>query len=204
VREETAIEVKAKEEVTEAKEKVEVERVKVSPAARKLAEEYGIDIRSIKGTGPEGRITKEDVERAIEEMEAKKEKIIPLTGVRKTIAERMSESHRTIPAYTITMEVDTTKIVEIRKNFKEKENIDLSYNTLIVKSVAKAIRENPIFNATLNGDKIRILDEINIGLAVATDYGLVVPVIHNADKKEDIKELNSIIKDLAARAGETS
>jgi len=200
--------IEVKEVVEEVKEEIkkeielkeEEERIKISPAARRLAEEYGIDIEQIKGTGPQGRITKEDVLRAIEELKAKKGKILPITGVRKIIAERMSLSHKTIPPVTYCMEVDATDMVAVRRMFKERENIDLSYNTLIIKAVAKALLDYPIFNSTVEGENIRLIDDINIGLAVATDYGLVVPIIHNADKKEDIQELNTIVKDLIERA----
>jgi len=200
--------IEVKEVVEEVKEEIkkeielkeEEERIKISPAARRLAEEYGIDIEQIKGTGPQGRITKEDVLRAVEELKAKKGKILPITGVRKIIAERMSLSHKTIPPVTYCMEVDATDMVAVRRMFKERENIDLSYNTLIIKAVAKALLDYPIFNSTVEGENIRLIDDINIGLAVATDYGLVVPIIHNADKKEDIQELNTIVKDLIERA----
>ncbi|MEM3601638.1 MAG: dihydrolipoamide acetyltransferase family protein [Candidatus Bathyarchaeia archaeon] len=191
-----------KEQVFEIEEelKEEVSRIKISPAARKLAEEHGVDFRKIKGTGPEGRITREDVLKAIEEPKREKGKVMPLTGIRKIIAERMTLSHKVIPPVTYSMEVDATQMVAAHNLFKEKENVDLSYNTLIIRAVAKAITDYPIFNSTIEGENIRILDDINIGLAVATDYGLVVPVIHNADKKEDIKELNSKVIELIERA----
>ena len=200
--------IEVKEVVEEVKEEIkkeiepkeEEERIKISPAARRLAEEYGIDIKQIRGTGPQGRITKEDVLRAVEEVKAKKGKILPITGVRKIIAERMSLSHKTIPPVTYCMEVDATDMVAVRRMFKERENIDLSYNTLIIKAVAKALLDYPIFNSTVEGENIRLIDDINIGLAVATDYGLVVPIIHNADKKEDIRELNRVVRDLIERA----
>jgi pyruvate dehydrogenase E2 component (dihydrolipoamide acetyltransferase) len=204
-----AAKVEVKEVVEEVKEEIkekeielkeEEERVRISPVARKLAEEYGIDIKQIKGTGPQGRITKEDVLRAVEELKAKKGKIIPITGIRKIIAERMSLSHKIIPPVTYCMEVDATEMIAVRKMFKEKENIDLSYNTLIIKAVAKALLDYPIFNSTVEGENVRLIDDINIGLAVATDYGLVVPIIHNADKKGDIRELNAIVRDLIERA----
>jgi len=139
--------------------------------------------------------------KAIEEFKARKEKekIMPLTGIRKIIAERMVLSHKTIPPVTYSMEVDATQMIAVRDAFKKEKNIDLSYNTLITRAVVKAIIDYPIFNSTIEGENIRIIDDINIGIAVATDYGLVVPVIHNADKK-DIMELNAIVRDLVERA----
>ncbi|MBS7646479.1 MAG: dihydrolipoamide acetyltransferase family protein [Candidatus Bathyarchaeia archaeon] len=200
--EEVVPKIVTKEPTVEAREeaKKEILRIKISPIAKKLAEEHGIDITKIKGTGPEGRITKEDVLNAIKELEARKGKVTPLAGVRKIIAERMTLSHKTIPPVTYSMELDATQMIAVRNILKEKENIDLSYNTLLIMAVAKAIRDFPIFNATIEEENIRILDEINIGLAVATDYGLVVPIIHNADKRENIRELNATVKDLIERA----
>jgi pyruvate dehydrogenase E2 component (dihydrolipoamide acetyltransferase) len=123
------IEIK-KEQVFEIEEelKEEVSRIKISPAARKLAEEHGVDIEKIRGTGPEGRITRDDVLKAIEELKTKKGKLMPLTGVRKIIAERMTLSHRVIPPVTYSMEVDATQMVATINLFKEKEKIDLSYS----------------------------------------------------------------------------
>jgi pyruvate dehydrogenase E2 component (dihydrolipoamide acetyltransferase) len=196
------VEVKIKEEIVEEirRKPEEVLRIKITPVARKLAEEHGIDIAKLKGTGPQGRITREDVLKAIDELKAGKGKLVRLAGVRKIIAERMVQSHKDIPPVTYSMEVDATNMIATRKLFQEKENINLSYNALIIRAVVKAIKDYPIFNSTLEGENIRIIDDINIGLAVATDYGLIVPVVHNAEKKEDIKELNSIVNDLVERA----
>jgi len=192
------LELKEAERAPTEELKVKPERIKISPIAKKLAQEYNINIEKIRGTGPQGRIVKEDVLKAIEELKAKEGKIVPLAGVRKTIADRMALSHRTIPHVTISMDVDATVMIKLRENF-EREGIRISYNAILVKAAAKALRDCPIFNSTVEEDRIRLLKDINIGLAVSTDYGLIVPVIRDADKK-DIKEINSIIEDLVERA----
>lgn len=192
------LELKEAERAPTEELKVKPERIKISPIAKKLAQEYNINIEKIRGTGPQGRIVKEDVLKAIEELKAKEGKIVPLAGVRKTIADRMALSHRTIPHVTISMDVDATVMIKLRENF-EREGIRISYNAILVKAAAKALRDCPIFNSTVEEDRIRLLEDINIGLAVSTDYGLIVPVIRDADKK-DIKEINSIIEDLVERA----
>lgn len=184
-------------EILQPIEEKEVERrVFASPAAKRLAKEYGIDLSLVKGTGPEGRIVEEDVKKYIEEkslVQPKVKKIIPLTGFRKTSAERISLSFKTAPHSTIVMEVDASKAKELY------EKLHVSYTTIIVETVAKALREHPMLNSTLEGDKIKVFEDINVGVAVATEQGLVVPVIHNADGKS-LKEIDTIINDLTEKA----
>jgi pyruvate dehydrogenase E2 component (dihydrolipoamide acetyltransferase) len=167
-----------------------------SPAAKRLAREYGIDLSHVKGSGPEGRIVEEDVKRYIEEtivVQPKVKEIIPLTGFRKTSAERVSTSFRTAPHSTIVMEVDASKAKEIH------EKLNVSYTAIIVAAVTQALREHPIINSTLEGDRIKVFEDINVGVAVATEHGLVVPVIHNADRKS-LKEIDAAINDLTEKA----
>jgi pyruvate dehydrogenase E2 component (dihydrolipoamide acetyltransferase) len=184
-------------EILQPVEEKEKERlVLASPAAKRLAKEYGIDLSLVKGTGPEGRIVEEDVKRYIEEkslVQPKVKEIIPLTGFRKTSAERVSISFKTAPHSTIVMEVDASKAKEIH------EKLHVSYTAIIVEAVAKALREHPMLNSTLEGDKIKIFEDINVGVAVATEQGLVVPVIHNADRKS-LKEIDTVINDLTEKA----
>jgi pyruvate dehydrogenase E2 component (dihydrolipoamide acetyltransferase) len=167
-----------------------------SPAAKRLAKEYGVDLSILKGSGPEGRIVEEDVKRYIEEkslVQPKVKEIIPLTGFRKTSAERVSMSFRTAPHSTIVMEVDASKAKEAY------EKLHVSYTAIIVKAAAKALLEHPIINSTLEGDRIKIFEDINVGVAVATSLGLIVPVIHNADGKS-LKEIDATINDLTEKA----
>ncbi|MEM3623468.1 MAG: dihydrolipoamide acetyltransferase family protein [Candidatus Bathyarchaeia archaeon] len=170
--------------------------VLASPAAKRLAKEYGIDLALVKGTGPEGRIVEEDVKQYIEGTSLAKprvKEIIPLTGFRKTSAERVSTSFKTAPHSTIVMEVDASQAKEAYEKFH------VSYTAIIVAAVAKALREHPIINSTLEGDRIKIFEDINLGVAVATEQGLVVPVIHNADGKS-LKEIDAAINDLTEKA----
>jgi len=188
----------------------EEERIKVSPSARKFAEEYGIDLRQIKGTGPEGRIVREDVLKAIGEARAevtvtptaKSVKIIPLTGMRKVIADRLTYSARTALHVPLTIEVDMTEAAKLLEGCRpeiEKTNVHISYTHILIKAVAEAIKEHPIVNSMIENEQIRILEDIHIGVAVALEDGLIVPVIHNVNKKS-ITEIAITLKDLIEKA----
>ena len=173
------------------------ERVLASPAAKRLAREHGIDLTKVKGSGPEGRIVEADVRQYIEEMAptSRVREVIPLTGIRKTTAERLSLSARTAPHSTVTMEVDMTNAVKLR------ELTQVSYTDILVKAVAKALEEHRILNSTLGLEQIKIYEDINIGVAVATDKGLVVPVIHNANKKP-LLQIASTLNELVEKTRE--
>jgi pyruvate dehydrogenase E2 component (dihydrolipoamide acetyltransferase) len=172
------------------------ERVLASPAAKRLAREYGIDLAKVKGSGPEGRIVEVDVKRYLEEETAlapRVREIIPLTGIRKTTAERVSLSARTAPHSTVTMEVDMSNAVKLR------EKTQVSYTDILVKAVARALEEQRGLNSTLEREQIKIYEDINIGVAVATEKGLVVPVIRNANKKS-LTQVASTLKELVEKA----
>lgn len=182
---------KVPEETIEAKE-----RILASPAAKRLAREHGVDLFLVKGTGPDGRIVEEDVRRFIEESKGilpKVKEVIPLSGYRKTTAERVSTSFRTAPHSTVVMSVDFSETVKLHEAFQ------VSYTAIIVAAVARALAENPVLNSTIDGDKIKVFEDINVGVAVATDRGLVVPVIHNADKKS-LKEIDAALNGLVEKA----
>jgi pyruvate dehydrogenase E2 component (dihydrolipoamide acetyltransferase) len=115
--------------------------------------------------------------------------VVPLTGIRKTGAERVSLSARTAPQSTITMEVDMSSTVKLR------ERVHVSYTDMLVKAVAKALAEHPIINSTLENEKIKIFADINVGVAGATESGLVVPVVYDADRKT-LEEVASVLKKL--------
>jgi pyruvate dehydrogenase E2 component (dihydrolipoamide acetyltransferase) len=189
---EEAVAVEEKEMV----EKIE-ERVLASPAAKRLAREQSVDLTQVRGSGPEGRIVEEDVKQLIErtKTQPRVKEIIPLTGIRKTTAERVSLSARTAPHSTITMEVDMTNAVRLH------EETQASYTDMLVKAVAKALREQPIMNATLEDERIKVFEDVNVGVAVATDKGLVVPVVHEADKKS-LSDIASFLKELVEKARE--
>ena len=175
-------------------EKVE-ERIIASPVAKRLAKEHGIDLTQIHGSGPDGRIVEEDVRSLIEETRTMRRvrEIIPLTGIRKTAAERVSLSAQTAPQSTITMEVDMSNATELRGK------IGVSYTDMLVKAVAKALTEHPIINSTLEKEQIKIFADINIGVAVATEMGLIVPVIRDANGKS-LTEISSTLKELVEKA----
>ena len=193
---EELLEINSPKEVGELKD-----RILVSPLARKLAEKHNINVAEISGSGPMGRVVKEDILKAVQQVKAKpvattlttSNKTIPITATRKTIAERLSHSMQTTVHLTIMTEADATKIVEVRQTLLK--YLDLSYNDILVKVVAKALERNRIINSMLDGEQIILNDEINIGVAVDSENGLVVPVVHNADKKS-LTEIAASTKEL--------
>lgn len=180
-------------------------RVVASPAAKRLARMHNVDLTKLTGLGPQGRIGEEEVKRFIEEKEKttslhiKVKEDIPLAGIRKTTAERVTSSFQTAPHSFIIMEVDMTEAARLR------EKTQVSYTSILVDATAKALRENPMVNSSLVEGHIRVYEDINIGVAVSTEDGLVVPVIHNADKKQ-LTEISLELRTLAeeARQGKTS
>jgi len=193
----------------------------VTPAARKLAEEHRIDLSRVVGTGPGGRVTREDVQKVIDAggqapapapvvaptvaptpaaAPAPAAQSIPLRGMRKVIAERMHKSLQGSAQLTITTEIDVTQLIDRRQEVQREFNA--TYTDFIVQACAHALKQHPRMNAALDGDTIRLQEQINVGVAVALDEGLIVPVIHNADKKA-LKEIAQETRALAekARAG---
>ncbi len=172
-----------------------------SPAARRLAQEHGIDLARVKGTGPGGRISERDVLAYLEALRAAPAgRSIPFIGIRQAIAQRMVESLQTMAQVTLMTEADVTELVRLRERLRKR--FEVSYTDLIIKAVAVALREHSQLNATLVGEEIRLLPEIHIGMAVALEDGLLVPVIRDADKKS-LEEIARETKRLAeaARAG---
>jgi len=171
------------------------ERFLASPAAKRLAREHGVDLSRVRGTGPEGRIVEDDVKSFIEETEPmpKVRETIPLSGIRKTTAERVSLSARIAPHSTITMEVNMTNAVRLR------EEKTFSYTDMLIKAVATALREHPLLNSTLEDEQIKVFEDVNVGVAVATEEGLVVPVIRSADKKS-LSEITLTVEELVEKA----
>ena len=165
--------------------------VQVIPAARKLAKDHDIDLNKIHGTGPGGRITIEDVQRVINapvhsvpsspQTTSLSRQIIPLTGMRGTVARRMQQSLHTSAQVTLVTEVDVSALVQLREELKPE--LGLTYTDLIVKAAALALKEHPRVNAWLEGESLHLLQDIHIGVAVALDEGLIVPIVRNADQK---------------------
>jgi len=168
-------------------------RVPISPLARKLAREHGIDLAKINGSGPGGRISRDDVMREFEQSKTRAapelhySKVMQISKIRKTIAERMSYSAKNAPQVTVTVETDASEIVRLRErilsDIEAETGIRLSYTDLLVKAAAVALRQEPMFNSRLDGDVIRLIEQINIGVAVEVPEGLIVPVVRDADKK---------------------
>jgi len=190
------------------------ERVKASPVAKKLAEERGIDISTLTGTGPEGRIVREDVERAIAQKsrepraESREGKTatpesIPLSGIRKVIFDRMGQSWREAARVTMFADADMTELVRLRQakaaDWERRFGIKPSYSDLIHLAVARALREEPRINCRLDGQAVRIRREVNLSFAVDLGEGLVAVVIKGADKKP-LGDLAKAARDLAERA----
>ena len=164
-------------------------RVKASPLARKLAREFGLDLSRIQGTGPEGRILKDDVLQAKEEQPATSSEGTPhaMSRTEQLTAERMSLSKREIPHFYLTNEVLFLEAQKLRSDlmeeFEEQEGVHLTYTDLIVRACARALQKHPRVNAHFSNGAPVLFDAINIGLAIAGRQGLIVPVIRNADRK---------------------
>jgi len=196
-------------------------RIKISPLAKKTAKKLGVTFTDLQGSGPGGRIIQQDILKKAEEpiVEAPVQvspppsvksanlelmdgdTVVKLTGMRKTIAERMFKSHNEIPAVTQDVKIDVTKLMEFRKQLNENRETKLSINDFILKAVAKALKKNRNILVSLDGDKIIKRAHINLGMAVSLEEGLIVPVIKDADKM-GIEELSQSAKDLAVRARE--
>jgi pyruvate dehydrogenase E2 component (dihydrolipoamide acetyltransferase) len=189
----------------------------VTPAARKLAEEHKIDVSRVVGTGPGGRITREDIQKIIDAGGQAPTPIaapapapaaaptaaaqnVPLRGMRKVIAERMHKSLQGSAQLTITTEVDVTQLIDRRQEVQREFNA--TYTDFIIQACAHALKQHPRMNATLDGDTIHLQEQISVGVAVALDEGLIVPVVHNTDKKS-LKDIAQEARSLAekARAG---
>ncbi len=184
------------------------DRTLATPATRRLARELGVDISTVKGTGPGGRVTEDDVRNggrpARQQPVVANEERVPLRGVRKTIAERMVTSLHTIAQVTHVDEADVTELVLLREAFKgsaEKRGVKLTFLPLIIKAVIPALKEFPYVNSSLDEKtgEIVLKKDYNLGVATDTDQGLLVPVLKDADRK-DIFELSTEIERLAAKA----
>jgi pyruvate/2-oxoglutarate dehydrogenase complex dihydrolipoamide acyltransferase (E2) component len=163
------------------------EKAKATPLVRKIAQELGVDLDSLAGTGPQGRITEQDVRAAAAPQEGRRE---PLRGVRRLIAEHMSRAHRDVPAVTWVEECDFTR-VDLKRLV-----------ATALRACAESLREFPELNARLEGDEIVYLDRYDLGVAVQTEHGLVVPVVRDCDTRP-VDELQADVERLAegARAG---
>ena len=196
---------------------------RLSPAVRRLAQEHGVDLSKVRGTGLGGRITRDDLLAYVESMGAAQppapaaqpeqsgdarpdEEYIALTPVRRMIAQAMVRSVSQIPHAWSTVEVDVTNLVnlrsQIRASFEQREGVDLTYLPFIIKAVVESLKEHPTLNASWGEDKIILKRRINLGIAVAAPQGLIVPVIHDADRMS-VAALAATSRDLVLRARQT-
>ena len=181
-------------------------RMAASPAAKRIAKERGIDLTSLKGTGPGGSVVAEDVLRggggqmAAPAGPPKVKETVQLTAMRRIVGERMSKSKQTAPHFYVGMDVDMTKVNTRRTESKERgQKLIPSINDFILRSAAQALRDFPSLNAAFADRGIQIFSEINIGMAVALEEGLVVPVIRNADQLP-LQEMAKQSRELAEKA----
>lgn len=173
-----------------------------SPVVRRLAAEHQIDPNTISGTGTGGRVTRADVLRAAREMESVPGRVEPMTAMRSRIAERMVESRRTSAHVHTVFDVDFSRVSELRASHRstyEEVGDKLSYLVFVAKVVVDALQEVPIVNASMDGSNIVYSADVNLGIAVALDWGLIAPVIRNAHTKTMV-ELSRSIGDLSNRA----
>jgi pyruvate dehydrogenase E2 component (dihydrolipoamide acetyltransferase) len=182
-----------------------------TPAARRSAHEMGVDIAVVPGSGPGGRVQADDVKAfkgstlSAAPQVFPGEAMVPLVGIRKTIAERMQSSFQEAPHIALTVEVDVNQLEAVRERMNEialnQGEQKVSLTALLVRIVAWGLSGNPFINSTLDGDTIKLLPEINVGVATAIEGGLIVPVIRNADTKS-VRKINEELKDLSLRAGQ--
>ena len=170
-------------------------RIMASPRAKKLAADLGVDLTTVQGTGPGGKITEEDVNKASagkakkpaapapSVAETKPGQTIPLNRLQKITAERMLRSKQEIPCFYLTVKADVTDLVELRTKTNQAGNVKLSYNDFIVKAVASGLEKFPIMTGQLDGEAIKLAETINVGLAISVPDGLVAPILKDVNKK---------------------
>lgn len=182
-------------------------RIKASPLARKIAEDKGIRLEDVRGTGPEGRIVKRDVEEfepsraaapaaSVVSYEDQEHRV---SQMRKTIARRLGESKFSSPHYYETMDIDMKKVFEARKQLNEVSDVKISFNDIVVKACAIALRRHPAINSTWKGETILEHGAVNVAFAVAVEEGLLTPVIRNTDQK-GLAEISRESKELAEKS----
>jgi pyruvate dehydrogenase E2 component (dihydrolipoamide acetyltransferase) len=200
-------------------------RIKASPLARKMARELGYDLAQIKGTGDGGRITKADVEnykpflqpqqptQVVTQSTTQEVKSVSTTSgggfenyeeinvtqMRKTIARRLSESKFSAPEFYLTVEIKMDNVMQMRSRLNELSPVKISFNDIVIKATAMALKQHPKVNSSWLGDKIRVNYHVNIGVAMAVEDGLLVPVVRNADMKS-LSQIASEVKEFSQKA----
>ncbi|MGO9310046.1 MAG: dihydrolipoamide acetyltransferase family protein [Spirochaetia bacterium] len=175
-------------------------RAPATPAARRLAAEAGVSLSALKGTGPGGAVYARDVAAWTAQVRPEVPPAgTPITGMRKAIADKMLRSHQTVPAVTLFTRADVTELAALRERINAGDRPRLSFTDFIVRASALALREHPVLNSTIQGDRIIPQADIAIGVAVALESGLIVPVIRAADALT-VREVSARLRDLADRA----
>ena len=187
------------------------DRVFASPLAKKLASERGIDIQAVAGTGENGRIVKRDVDHYVPYTPASKPAFAPshsgqvsyydepISQMRKTIARRLAESKFTAPHFYLTLDIDMSNAIATRKSLNSLDGVKVSFNDMVIKAVAMALRQHPTVNSAWMGDFIRRNEHVNIGVAVAVEEGLLVPVVRFADNK-GLTQISAEVREFAQKA----
>ena len=183
-------------------------RQKASPLAKNLAAEKGIDIGRVRGSGPEGRVTKQDIEEftsaSMAQFVPQEERFteVAVSQMRKTIAKRLAESKFTAPHFYLTIELDMSRAMQAREAINASIAPDkVSFNDMVIKAVAVSLKQHPKVNSSWLGDKIRFNEHVHIGVAVAVEEGLLVPVVRFADGKS-LRTIGVEVRDYAKRAKE--
>jgi len=180
------------------------QEIRASPAARSFARQHGIDLANVKGTGRGDRIQVEDVQKAVRLLVTPSEKMgvtprikekVPLAGIRRVVAERLSRSFHTVVPVMLTTEVDFEALEETRKRL----GANVSVTAFLVKSIASSLRQHLILNSSLEGDQIMVYDDINIAVAINTPDGLTAPVVFEPERK-NLPEISKDIVDLRGKA----
>ena len=175
-------------------------RIMASPRAKKLAADLGVDLATVTGTGPAGKITEQDVQNAAAAKpsepaapaapaaEAKAGQRIPVNRLQRITAEKMLKSKQEIPCFYLTVKADVTDMVELRAKLNETGDVKLSYNDFLLKAVATGLEKYPIMTGQLAGEEIRLAEAIGIGLAISVPDGLVAPIVKDVNKK-DVRQI---------------
>ncbi|MDP1744933.1 MAG: dihydrolipoamide acetyltransferase family protein, partial [Bacteroidota bacterium] len=181
------------------------ERQKISPLAKKLAEDKGIRLNTLKGSGDGGRIIKRDIDNyksnggALEFVGVESYTEEGVSQMRKTIARRLAESKFSAPHFYLTMEIDMDEIIKAREVINTVAGVKISFNDLVIKAVASSLRKHPKINSSWLGDKIRYNNHIHIGVAIAVEEGLLVPVVRFADGKT-LTQIATEVRNYSAKA----
>lgn len=172
-----------------------------SPVVRRLAQEHNVDLSKIVGSGADGRVSKEDVLRFVEQSQSKRadEERVPMSRIRKLISDHMSLSRRTAADVSTFFEIDMSAVEAERERVKEHHGVKLTYLPFVVWAIVQGLKKFPVLNASIDGDAIVYKKHYNIGVAVALDQGLIVPVLKHAEEK-NLLEINKDLRDLSNRA----